>query len=261
LFIAILVGLCLEVYNEQYTISMDITTVDKVPLPNIYFSNEHNFIVECTLSNGTYIEQLYDCGDYVNNTIKRNSSDRPYFGAFLPNYNVTLETGCTTVDLNIFITDPAYNSSYQNFSLFMFAFDKEYDPYYHESSMPTFTPFEELLLLKNAYYLSRTILSLLGVIGGIWSSITGFYVFLFGLGLFSPWGFVQKSKPFKIQYEKNLLPFTVDSQPDKLDTEENASILKRLDNLEKSLQFYKEYVLDTSFLPSVKKNASLAIEK
>ncbi|CAG8775491.1 23650_t:CDS:1, partial [Racocetra persica] len=64
------------------------------------------------------------------------------------------------------------------------------------------------------------------------------------------WGFVQKLKPFRNQYEKNLLPCTVDSPSDELDTEEksgikehgNASILKRLDNLEKFLQFY----IDTS---------------
>ncbi|CAG8650264.1 33664_t:CDS:2 [Gigaspora margarita] len=108
---------------------------------------------------------------------------------------------------------------------------------------------------------------LLGILGGIWSALAAFYVFLFGLGLISPWGFVHKSRPFKDQYKKNLLMTTMDLQFDKLDeiekysTEkyENSSSQKRLDDLEKQVehlkklnQFYIECIIDTSFLNSIK---------
>ncbi|CAG8662706.1 10933_t:CDS:2 [Cetraspora pellucida] len=257
LFIAILVVLSIEMHNENPNISTAFATTNRLPLPNIYFSHERNFTIECYLTNNTDTEQtVNDCSNYINKTIYDASQlPLPYSGAFLPNYDVTPRTGIIMIELSIFIMDPAYNKSNQNNSLFMSAFDKdkindlEYDPYFRDPSTLTFTPFEESLYWKNIYYLSQPISE--------------------RLGLISPWGFAQRLKPFRNQYEKNLLPFTMDSQSDELDTEEksdikedeNALILKRLDNLEKSLQFYKEYVLDTSFLPSVKKNASLAIEK
>ncbi|CAG8533587.1 17861_t:CDS:10 [Cetraspora pellucida] len=366
LFIAILIVLSIEMHNENPNISTAFATPNRLPLPNIYFSYERNFTIECSLENISE-QSVNDCSNFISKTIYVASQPIPYQGAFLPNYDVTPRTGIIMIDLDIFIMDPAYNKSNQNSSMPMVAFDKgkiflnykdislllyefEYDPYFRDPSI--LTPFDESLLLKNMYLLSqptsennvyywrftriikyniipdflsyfgkiryfqqpyiesnmqtvslpppttnqtngtfyatlrfpvttntyvkeekeqksKTVLSLLGILGGIWSAIIGFYVFLFGLGLISPWGFAQKLKPFRNQYEKNLLPFTMDSQSDELDTEEksdikedgNALILKRLDNLEKSLQFYKEYVLDTSFLPSVKKDTSLTIEK
>ncbi|CAG8743199.1 605_t:CDS:2 [Dentiscutata erythropus] len=83
---------------------------------------------------------------------------------------------------------------------------------------------------------SKSILSLLGIIGGIWSFISAFYEYLFGLGLISPWGIVQKSRLFK----KKLLPVAADLQSDEPDIEDKSitkeyeisSIKKRLDNLE-----------------------------
>ncbi|CAG8492314.1 6391_t:CDS:2, partial [Racocetra fulgida] len=168
----------------------------------------------------------YNCSNYISNTIYDASPSRPYSGAFLPDYNVTPSTETTIIDLDIFIVDPAYN---------------KYDPNLRDQSM--LTPYDLSLTTKNAYFLSQPK----------------------RLGLFSPWGFVQKLKPFRKQYETTLLPFTADSSSDELDTEEksdikehgNASILKRLDNLEKFLQFY----IDTSLLPSVKTDASLTDEK
>ncbi|CAG8769780.1 2307_t:CDS:2, partial [Gigaspora rosea] len=109
------------------------------------------------------------------------------------------------------------------------------------------------------------VLNFLGIIGGIWSAITGFYIFLFGLGLISPWGFVQRLKPFRNEYEKGLLPYLVDSQSDEYETEEKSdtkdyrisSILNRLENLEKINQLYKECIIDSSFLSFAKMDAPL----
>ncbi|KAF0542800.1 hypothetical protein F8M41_004426 [Gigaspora margarita] len=69
---------------------------------------------------------------------------------------------------------------------------------------------------------SKTILSVLGIIGGIWSGVAAFYIFLFGPGLISPWGFVQ-SRLFKNHYKKDVLPFVY--APDNAD-DSNTSILK-----------------------------------
>ncbi|CAG8810034.1 16417_t:CDS:2, partial [Cetraspora pellucida] len=107
------------------------------------------------------------------------------------------------------------------------------------------------------------ILSLLGIIGGIWSSMVAFYVFLFGLGIISPWGFVQRSKPFKDAYKEKLSLLALDLQSDEPDINEKpnikefeiSSMRKRLDNFEKRLQFY-ENIVDTSILTSDKTNAS-----
>ncbi|CAG8844486.1 44721_t:CDS:1, partial [Gigaspora margarita] len=85
-------------------------------------------------------------------------------------------------------------------------------------------------------------------------------------GLISPWGFVQKLKPFRNEYGKRLSSFVMDSQSDKFDTEEKSdtkeheisSILKRLENLEKSDRFNKEYMIDVSFLSFAKTDTSLA---
>ncbi|KAF0520790.1 hypothetical protein F8M41_016073 [Gigaspora margarita] len=101
---------------------------------------------------------------------------------------------------------------------------------------------------------------------GIWSAITGFYVFLFGFGLISQWGFAQRLKPFRNEYGKSLSPFVEDSQSDGFDAKEKSdakeheisSILKRLENLEKSDRLYKEYIIDVSFLSLAKTDASLA---
>ncbi|CAG8713298.1 5928_t:CDS:1, partial [Gigaspora rosea] len=57
----------------------------------------------------------------------------------------------------------------------------------------------------------------------------------------------------------------MDSQSDEFDTKEKfdtkkheiPSILKRLENLEKSDRFYKEYIIDFSFLSFAKTGASL----
>ncbi|CAG8810298.1 4446_t:CDS:2, partial [Cetraspora pellucida] len=115
---------------------------------------------------------------------------------------------------------------------------------------------------------NKTVLSLLGILGGIWSALTAFYIFLFGLGLISPWGFVQRSRPFKRQYQQSLLNSQSDKSNEKeyLITEEpeNLSIQKRLDDLEKRVErlerinnYYREYIIDTSFITSIKSDSSL----
>ncbi|CAG8856508.1 7144_t:CDS:1, partial [Gigaspora margarita] len=54
------------------------------------------------------------CSDYIIKTIYNNfSSDRPYSGAFLSNYNATFSTGETIITLHMYITDSTYNVSNQ----------------------------------------------------------------------------------------------------------------------------------------------------
>ncbi|CAG8742739.1 1233_t:CDS:2 [Dentiscutata erythropus] len=99
---------------------------------------------------------------------------------------------------------------------------------------------------------------ILGIIGGIWSFMAAFYIYLFGLGLIYPWGIVQKSRLFKNKYKKKLLPFA-DLQSDEPDIEDKSntkeyeisSIKKQLDNLKKRVQFY-ENIIDISLLNSIK---------
>ncbi|KAF0526237.1 hypothetical protein F8M41_014136 [Gigaspora margarita] len=278
--IAILVVLCIEFHDELPSVNTRFTSSDYLPLPRI-------------------------CSDYIIKTIYNNSSSgRPYSGAFLSNYNATFSTGDTMIALNIYITDSTYNVSNQISSMVMAAFDQEYDiypKYFINGDM--LPPFEESLVWKNTYFLSqptsdrnvyywkftRTIKyaiisdiwsyigtpkyikqpyieSNLRVLSGIWSAITGFYIFLFGIGLISPWGFVQKLKPFRNEYGKRLSPFVVDSQSDEFDAEEKSdtkeheisSILRRIENLEKSDRFNKEYIIDVSFLSFAKTDTSLA---
>ncbi|CAG8643649.1 11707_t:CDS:2, partial [Dentiscutata heterogama] len=115
---------------------------------------------------------------------------------------------------------------------------------------------------------NKTVLNLLGILGGIWSAMAAFYAFLFGLGLISPWGFIHRSRPFKNQYKQDFLVNTLDLQFDegeKLGTEEheNSPTQKRLDDLEKNVEhlkkfnkFYKEFIIDISFINSIRTNSS-----
>ncbi|CAG8837379.1 30977_t:CDS:2, partial [Gigaspora margarita] len=78
--------------------------------------------------------------------------------------------------------------------------------------------------------------------------------------------YLKEEREQKNEYGKSLSPFVVDSQSngfdakEKSDTKEHeiSSILKRLENLEKSDRFYKEYIIDVSFLSFAKTDASLA---
>ncbi|RIB30777.1 hypothetical protein C2G38_1296526 [Gigaspora rosea] len=103
---------------------------------------------------------------------------------------------------------------------------------------------------------SRTILSVLGIIGGIWSGVAAFYIFLFGPGLISPWGLVQ-SKIFKSHYKKDALPFVY--EPDSAD-DFNTSIQKRLNNLEKRIEFYDRFIFDDPLLNFIKQESSQPIK-
>ncbi|CAG8448905.1 11960_t:CDS:2 [Dentiscutata erythropus] len=262
LLIAIFIILCVEVIEEQPSIRTTYTEADSLPLPNIYFSHTYNFTIYCAFINDLTTQAGSDCGDSV-----AISGSAPYFGGFSSNYNVTSATGSTQFDLFFYITDPGYNASNLSNSMVMFAFDREFDIYSGDFS-GTPTPFEQSLSDKNEYFLSqptedRIVLSLLGIIGGIWSALTAFYIFLFGLGLISPWGFVQRSKPFKDQYQKDIITTTLDlsDKKEKLNNEEHEISLaqkrqdydleKRVERLESFIKFYGEYVIDTSFLTSV----------
>ncbi|CAG8786747.1 7836_t:CDS:2, partial [Racocetra persica] len=185
-------------------------------------------------TNSLPIPGNHNCANFVNKSIFDTSQSK-YFKAFLPNYNATSYTGYT---LTINITDTKYNISNQNDYMEMYAYDKEYDskPINYDQIQ-----FEESLLLKNMYFFGQprndiAILSLMGIAGGA--------------GLISPWGFVQKSKLFRNRYEKNILPLA-----DESDTTEdfNSPIQKRLNNLEKRIQFYENYIIDNSLLNSIKK--------
>ncbi|CAG8492145.1 11606_t:CDS:10 [Dentiscutata erythropus] len=98
---------------------------------------------------------------------------------------------------------------------------------------------------------SKTVLTVLGNIGGIWSVVAAFYIFLFGPGLISPWGFIQ-TKIFKDHYKRDVLPFVY--EPDT--TEDfDTSIQKRLDNLEKRIQFYDKFIFDDPLINFIKKDS------
>ncbi|CAG8494767.1 9517_t:CDS:2 [Scutellospora calospora] len=265
-----------------------------------------------------------NCNEYVTYMTIPGSENGPYVGKFLPNYNVTSDTGDSQIHLTIMITNSSFTVTNEVSFMVMYAFDKENDNFdpYSETIVNTTNTFDLSLLDKNLYYLSQPkndlnvyvwsftrniryvlipdILSYFGRqiyvshpylestieivplatantsvnpfaelqfysdLRSITreeteqSAITAFYIFLFGLGLISPWGIVQKSNLFKNQYKKKLLPFSMDSQLElEIKEYENDSLLKRLDNLEKraerlekSNQFYKECIIDTSILNS-----------
>ncbi|CAG8723866.1 36535_t:CDS:10, partial [Racocetra persica] len=69
-----------------------------------------------------------------------------------------------------------------------------------------FLLYPPFIVMEETEERSKTILNLLGVAGGIWGVIAAFYILLFGPGLISPWGFVQRSKLYRNHYEKNILP-------------------------------------------------------
>ncbi|CAG8739231.1 5241_t:CDS:2, partial [Cetraspora pellucida] len=127
----------------------------------------------------------------------------------------------------------------------------------------TFIPPKGLVIRKEIEQRSKSLLGLLGIIGGIWSSMVAFYISLFGIGIISPWGFVQKSRLFKDKYRANLLSLAVDLQSEEPDIKktsntkeyEISSIRNELDNLIKKVQFY-ENIVDTSILNSNKTNTS-----
>ncbi|CAG8671409.1 941_t:CDS:2 [Gigaspora rosea] len=141
---------------------------------------------------------------------------------------------------------------------------------YIDSHMSTVSTANSDLRINNSYYAvlqfitsppfivteeteqrSKTVLNVLGVIGGIWSFVVAFYIFLFGPGLISPWGFVQ-SKLFKSRYKKDVLPFVY--EPDTAD-DFNTSIQKRLNNLEKRIEFYDRFIFDDPLLNFIKQES------
>ncbi|CAG8834597.1 4439_t:CDS:2, partial [Gigaspora margarita] len=84
----------------------------------------------------------------------------------------------------------------------------------------------------------KTVISLLGSISGIYAAITGFYIFLFGPGTFSPWGYVQKTI-----ISKEGLIYTADTLAElgKLGLEERVRRLEALD------MFLNEHVIGIPF--------------
>ncbi|KAF0526236.1 hypothetical protein F8M41_014135 [Gigaspora margarita] len=157
--IAILVVLCIEFHDELPSVNTRFTSSDYLPLPNIHFYHDYNFTIDCLLMDNTHLTRPRICSDYIIKTMYNNfSSDRPYYGAFLSNYNATFSTGETIITLNIYITNSTYNVSNQISSMVMTAFDQEYDIYMYpkysiNGGIPP--PFEESLIWKNMYFLSQ----------------------------------------------------------------------------------------------------------
>ncbi|RIB25558.1 hypothetical protein C2G38_2165640 [Gigaspora rosea] len=293
LLIAILIGLCIEFHNELPSVNTRFTSSDYFPLPNIYFVHEHHFTIDCFLIYNDYLTPKYDIfpkalinGDLLSPFevslmwknqyfLSQPTSDRiAYYWRFTRTIKYTLNSDILSYfGKPTYIKQPYIESNMQVVPL-PFADANSNESFITNSSAQANQVLYAMLQFgaePNAYLKeeieqkSKTILSLLGVLGGIWSAITGFYIFLFGLGLFSPWGFVQKLKPFRNEYGKRLSPFVEDSQSDGFNTKEQSdtkeheisSILKRLENLEKSDRFYKEYIIDVS-LSFVKTDTSLA---
>ncbi|CAG8679809.1 7424_t:CDS:10 [Gigaspora margarita] len=89
---------------------------------------------------------------------------------------------------------------------------------------------------------NRTVISLLGSISGIYAAIAAFYIFLFGPGIFSPWGYVQKSL-----ISKEVLTFTADTPADTLEGLEKLSIEERVRRLEALDLFLYDHVIGVPF--------------
>ncbi|CAG8768787.1 21227_t:CDS:2 [Dentiscutata erythropus] len=279
-----------------------------LPVPNIYFNHDYNFTILCdSTKNAVAVND--DCNEFIIETRNTTNSDLlnyyKYSGAFQPNYNATSDTGGTLFTLSIYITDPQYNSSnqkYDNYDIdgqvlrgtptpfeqslfdsneYFISQPKDDIIVNYKCKIPEvyvvfplaapFMPSSNPVVKIEKEQRNKTVFNLLGILGGIWSAMAAFYVFLFGLGLIAPWGFIHRSRPFKNQYEQDLLITTLDLQVNEFDDEkisgieehENSSTQKRLDDLEKQVErlkkfnkFYREYIIDISFLNSIKTNSS-----
>ncbi|CAG8796590.1 7872_t:CDS:2, partial [Gigaspora margarita] len=120
---------------------------------DIYFRHFYNFAINCSSTSDVYD----DCTKYITAT-KYNSGDNLYnYSAAFRDYNVTLPTNGVDFNLDIYITDPLYNSSNQIDSMDIVAFDKEFDNYNMDTQDlgGTPTPFERSLLYRNEYFLSQ----------------------------------------------------------------------------------------------------------
>ncbi|CAG8482885.1 16823_t:CDS:2 [Gigaspora rosea] len=268
LLIAILIGLCIEFHNELPSVNTRFTSSDYFPLPKYD-------IFPKALINGDLLSPFEVSLMWKNQYfLSQPTSDRiAYYWRFTRTIKYTLNSDILSYfGKPTYIKQPYIESNMQVVPL-PFADANSNESFITNSSAQANQVLYAMLqfgaepnaYLKEEIEQNKTILSLLGVLGGIWSAITGFYIFLFGLGLFSPWGFVQKLKPFRNEYGKRLSPFVEDSQSDGFNTKEQSdtkeheisSILKRLENLEKSDRFYKEYIIDVS-LSFVKTDTSLA---
>ncbi|CAB4376964.1 unnamed protein product [Rhizophagus irregularis] len=95
--------------------------------------------------------------------------------------------------------------------------------------------------------------SIISNVGGFVSSLTGFFVFLFGANKLAPWGFFQKYvfKCLCIRYQKKLinkLKTKYEPIPFVSGRTKNVTLEERVQNIENIL---KEYYLDTDFLNSL----------
>ncbi|RIB25513.1 hypothetical protein C2G38_2031002 [Gigaspora rosea] len=197
---------------------------------NIHFFDRHNFTISCSFA---FIKDVHfqDCDEYF---VTR------YFPESVAPYTVEFSSDCDIeVTLDIVITDPEYKASNTHFSLGMVAFDKEFDNY-DPGSDPNSrnvgnasTPFELSLYDKNSYILSQPKEDII---------------------------------PFRNQYQKTILTttFNLHNEKENFKVEEyennlmqkrpNDDLEKRVEHIEKILQLYKKYIIDTSLLTSIKTN-------
>ncbi|CAG8743202.1 606_t:CDS:2 [Dentiscutata erythropus] len=107
----------------QPNISISFKQPDYLPLPNIHFRNKHNSTIDCDSTLADY----KSCSSFINKTThiaSSNSVGRPFHGSFLPKLKLIPYNGISLFELNIYITDPGYNASYQESAMLMEAYDR-----------------------------------------------------------------------------------------------------------------------------------------
>ncbi|CAG8792422.1 9091_t:CDS:2, partial [Dentiscutata erythropus] len=106
---------------------------------------------------------------------------------------------------------------------------------------------------------NKTVITILGVIAGIYGGLFGLYTFLFGTDLIRPWGFVHYGcRGLRKKTAESLLPLVDNSLSNnkepaqtRLESLGKLSIEQRVEILEKAILLFKDNIFDTKLLDSI----------
>ncbi|CAG8692120.1 25539_t:CDS:2 [Dentiscutata erythropus] len=262
-----------EVPSIKYT----LISPNGVPSPDLYFAFTRNFTISCTIDNSDR-----DCGDYITTTMNYTNTPfdpfNPLVGSFLPKGKIMLSSRNIRANnvnnpyfllISINITDPSYNPYADNGPMYMYAYDA--GRYSHKKFVgnfknppPPYDKFVKSIYRLNQYYYSppagQSVITVLGITAALYSAIASFYVFLFGMNLSKPWGYLQKIRCFRRRTKKGLLPFVVGSLAnieeknflERLEELKRFSAEERVERLEKITMLFEDYIVDISLLYSIK---------
>ncbi|KAF0550198.1 hypothetical protein F8M41_024944 [Gigaspora margarita] len=119
-----------------------------------------------------------------------------------------------------------------------------------------------VLFIINAFEkMFKTVLSSLGLFGGVFGLVTSFYALLFGTGAIKPWGLVQRHL-FKVnQIVQDKLLSTLESMPfishlthDTNDLDDDLSIEKLEKRLDLLQLFLRDYVVNVQYLENIQQS-------